>query len=193
MATRYSVPKGTRDFLPDEMQVRSEVIERLRACFELYGYGELDTPAFETFDLLSAKSGEAVADELYVFEDKGGRRLALRFEFTASLGRVLAGNLDLPKPFKRYQIGKVWRYERPQLGRYREFYQADVDVDEWAALLPQDRAAYASVRNAAINTISDSSPPITAMPKVRFHQHRYKWFRCAAPVLPVTFQSAPIA
>ncbi len=110
------------------MELRAEVFDRLRAAFRSFGYGELDTPAFESLDLLTVKSGPAIAAEIYAFQDKGGRDLALRFEFTASLGRVMANNPALPRPFRRFQIGKVWRYERPQAGRFREFYQADADI-----------------------------------------------------------------
>ena len=126
--TKFQPPRGTRDILPANMIYMREVLERLRTIFERYGYGELHTPAFESFELLSAKSGEAVKDEIYYFEDKGGRKLGLRFEFTASLARVMENNRNLPLPFKRWQIGNVWRYDRPALERYREFIQADVDV-----------------------------------------------------------------
>jgi histidyl-tRNA synthetase len=125
---KFAPPKGTRDFLPAEMRVRNHVFSTLREVFEAFGYGELDTPAFENLELLTAKGGATISDEIYSFTDKGGRDLALRFEFTASLARVLASHAELPRPFKRFQIGKVWRYERPQAGRYREFFQADADI-----------------------------------------------------------------
>ena len=120
--------KGTRDFPPEEMRVRRYVMNALSETFESFGYGELDTPAFEPFEMLAAKSGEGVEEQIYAFEDKGGRKLGLRFEFTASLARFITNNPNLRMPFRRYQIGKVWRYENPQAGRYREFYQADVDI-----------------------------------------------------------------
>lgn len=128
MAKKYNTPKGTRDFLPEEMSTRRRVLDKIRENFKLYGYGELDSPALEYLEVLSLKSGPEIEGELYSFTDKGGRELGLRFEFTSPLGRIMAANPTLPKPFKRFQIGKVWRYERPQLGRYREFYQADADV-----------------------------------------------------------------
>lgn len=124
----YQRPKGTRDFLPDEMALRRRVIESLRTAFQIYGYGEVDSPAFENFATLARKSGPEIEKEIYCFEDKGGRKLGLIFEFTASLARVVANNPQLVFPFKRYAIGKVWRYERPQSSRYREFVQADVDI-----------------------------------------------------------------
>ncbi|TET38800.1 MAG: histidine--tRNA ligase [Planctomycetota bacterium] len=125
---KFAPPKGTRDFMPEEMRARRLVINVLRETFESFGYGELDTPAFEPFEMLAAKSGEEVEKQIYAFDDKGGRRLGLRFEFTASLARVVASNPNLRMPFRRYQMGKVWRYESPQAGRYREFFQADVDI-----------------------------------------------------------------
>lgn len=121
-------PKGTRDFLPDDMVLRRGVLELLRWSFQLYGFEEWDGPAFEYLEALEKKSGEGIKDEIYVFEDKSGRELGLRFELTSSLARIVANNPQLKKPLRVYNIGKVWRYEKPQAGRYREFYQADVDV-----------------------------------------------------------------
>jgi histidyl-tRNA synthetase len=128
MAKTYETPKGTRDFLPAQMRVRRVVFDRLRSHFELYGFDELDTPAFEHIEVLTLKSGAAAANEIYTFKDKGGRDLGLRFDLTSSTGRMAAAHQELPRPIYRYQIGKVWRYDRPQAGRYREFYQADADI-----------------------------------------------------------------
>ncbi len=122
-------PKGTRDFLPEEMLLRGRVIETLRECFALYGFIEIDSPVFEYFELLSRKCGSEIEKEIYTFDDKAKRKLGLRFEFTSPLGRYYATNRSrLVKPFKRYVIGKVYRYENTQAGRYREFYQADADI-----------------------------------------------------------------
>lgn len=121
-------PRGTRDFLPEEMIRRNRVLDIVTRVFESYGYDPLGTPAFENWELLKLKSGEDVINQIYYFKDKSGRELGLRFEMTASLARVVASKKDLVLPFKRYAIGPVWRYERPAPGRFREFYQADVDV-----------------------------------------------------------------
>src|SRR5439155_8995540 len=86
------------------------------------------TPAFEYLEVLTLKSGPAAENEIYSFVDKGERKLGLRFDLTSSTGRVVAAHPELPRPIHRYQIGKVWRYDRPQAGRYREFYQADADI-----------------------------------------------------------------
>lgn len=128
MAKKFETPKGTRDFLPSEMRTRRAVFDRLRRFFELYGFDEIDTPAFEYLEVLTLKSGPAAENEIYAFDDKAGRRLGLRFDLTSSTGRVAASHAELPRPLYRYQIGKVWRYDAPQAGRYREFYQADADI-----------------------------------------------------------------
>ncbi len=129
MSSLVQPPKGTRDFLPEEMILRRKVMETIRDCFVLYGFVEIDSPVFEYFELLSRKCGEEIEKEIYTFEDKAKRKLGLRFEFTSPLGRYYATNREkLTKPFKRYTIGKVYRYENPQTGRYREFYQADADI-----------------------------------------------------------------
>jgi len=102
----------------------------INKTFEKFGFAPLETPSFESWELLGAKGGggEAIKDEIYYFKDKGGRGMGLRFDFTASLARVVASNPQLAKPFKRYQIGPVWRYDNPQAGRFREFWQADIDI-----------------------------------------------------------------
>ena len=128
MAKKYETPKGTRDFLPADMKTRRAVFDRLRKYFELYGFEELDTPVFEYLEVLTLKSGAQAENEIYSFLDKGDRKLGLRFDLTSSTGRVAASHAELPRPFYRYQIGKVWRYDRPAAGRYREFYQADADI-----------------------------------------------------------------
>jgi histidyl-tRNA synthetase len=128
MSKKFETPKGTRDYLPEEMRTRRAVFDRLRRYFELYGFEELDTPAFEYLEVLTLKSGPGAENEIYAFTDKGDRRLGLRFDLTSSTGRVAASHPELPRPIYRYQIGKVWRYDRPQAGRYREFYQADADI-----------------------------------------------------------------
>jgi len=121
-------PRGTRDFLPWDMIKRRFVVETVRSVFELYGYDEIETPAFELLDVLTAKCGPDVKEQIYAFKDKAGRDLGLRFDLTVPLARVVASHPDLPKPFKRYCISRVWRYEEPQSGRFREFWQADADI-----------------------------------------------------------------
>lgn len=125
----FKPPRGTRDFMPDEMRKIEYVIKTIKKVFKSYGYDPLETPAFESWDLLKAKCGEEVERQIYKFKDKKGRELGLRFDFTVPLARIIASNPVLPKPFRRYQVSRVWRYERPEAKRrFREFWQADVDI-----------------------------------------------------------------
>lgn len=128
MAKTFDPPKGTRDVLPEEMRQRQAVLDGLRAAFERFGYDPMDTPAFEALEVLTLKAGAQAEQEIYAFDDKAGRRLGLRFDLTSSTGRIMASHPELKRPVYRYQIGKVWRYDRPAAGRYREFYQADADI-----------------------------------------------------------------
>ena len=123
-------PKGTRDFLPEEMAKKQHVLDIARKVFERFGFEPLDTPAIESWELLSKKGGggEDIKKEIYYFRDKGDREIGLRFDLTAPLARVMAANPQIPKPFKRYQMGPAWRYDNPQAGRFREFWQADADI-----------------------------------------------------------------
>jgi len=121
-------PRGTKDRLPEESYIKRKVCESIRKVFELYGYGEIETPAFEHLEVLIAKAGEEVVDQIYAFKDKAGRDLGLRFELTTPIARIVASRLDMPKPIRFYYIQPVWRYEEPQKGRLREFWQAGVEL-----------------------------------------------------------------
>lgn len=123
---KLETPPGTRDFLPHEMVKRQEVIDKIRASFESYGFSPSETPAFEYAELLEDKYGEE-EKLIYKFEDMGGRKLALRYDLTVPLVRVVSMN-QLTMPYKRYCIARVWRFDRPQKGRFREFWQCDVDI-----------------------------------------------------------------
>jgi histidyl-tRNA synthetase len=125
---KFGRPRGTKDFLPNDMRVRRFIIDRIRKVFEQHGFEEMDTPALEFWEVLSAKGGEDVERQIYKFQDKGERWLGLRFDLTVPLARVVANTPDLVKPFKRYTISEAWRYEEPQSGRFREFLQADIDI-----------------------------------------------------------------
>ncbi len=127
---QFQTPRGTRDLPPGDMKRRNRIVQTIRGVYESYGFQPLETPAFESWELLSRKGGggDAIRDEIYYFKDKSGRELGLRFDLTVPLARFVASNPQLPKPFKRYQIGRVWRYDNPQAGRFREFWQADVDT-----------------------------------------------------------------
>jgi len=122
--------KGTRDFLPEEMILRQQVLEKIKNVFEIFGFQPLETPALETWEVLSAKGagGEEILNETYVFEDKGKRKIGLKYDQTVPLARVIASNPNLPLPFKRYQIQNAWRYGDISKDRFREFLQADIDI-----------------------------------------------------------------
>jgi len=117
-----------RDFGTEEMIIREYVIQTIKKIFEAYGFETIETPALEELELLTAKSGEDVAKQIFRIESEKEKKLGLRFDLTVPLARFLANNPQLPKPFKRYAIAPVWRYEEPQAGRLRQFYQADVDI-----------------------------------------------------------------
>ncbi len=122
------VLSGFRDFLPAQMRVRQQVTGMLRDIFERFGYEPLDTPTLEAIEVLQGKIGQ---DEklLYRFTDHGGREVGMRYDLTIPLARVVAMHAnDLVLPFKRYHMGPVWRADRPQRGRFREFWQCDADV-----------------------------------------------------------------
>lgn len=128
MAKKLLTPKGFRDFLPEDMAVRNEIVRRLREIFEKYGFDELQTPAIEYEEVLLGKYGEEAEKLMYLFDDPGNRKVGLKYDLTVPLARVISSYPNLPKPFRRYQIQPVWRAENTQRGRYREFYQCDVDI-----------------------------------------------------------------
>ncbi len=121
--------RGTRDFYPEEMAARNKLFKIIKETAERYGFVEIVSPAIESFDLIAKKSGEDIRDEIYAFEDKGGRTICLIPEFTPSVSRMIANRQkELGKPLKWFSIPRHWRYERPQSGRLREFYQLNVDI-----------------------------------------------------------------
>ena len=122
-------PRGTRDFLPDEMEQRRSIENAMRSIAKTWGYREVCTPTFEELELFTLRSGEGIIEEMYVFEDKGGRHLALRPEVTASVLRCYVNvGKTLPKPLRWYYFADCFRYERPQKGRYRQFWQFGVEL-----------------------------------------------------------------
>jgi histidyl-tRNA synthetase len=121
--------RGTRDFLPEEMEARRKVEKNLREVARRWGYREVCTPEFEDLELFTKKSGEGVINEIYNFQDKGGRELALRPEITAPVIRMYVNNeMTLLKPIRWFYFGDCFRYERPQKGRYRQFWQFGLEL-----------------------------------------------------------------
>ncbi len=123
------VLKGFRDFLPQMEIPRRKLVRALEDHFTSYGYVPIDTPALEYSEVLLSKGGGETDKQTYRFNDHGGRDVALRFDLTVPFARYVAAHRnELAMPFKRYHIGKVWRGENTQRGRYREFMQCDFDV-----------------------------------------------------------------
>lgn len=121
--------RGTRDFYPEDMRLRNWLFERFHSAARSHGFEEYDAPVLESEELYTRKAGEEIVGQLYNFEDKGGRRVALRPEMTPSLARmVMARSGGLALPIKWYSIPQCWRYERTQRGRGREHYQWNVDI-----------------------------------------------------------------
>ncbi len=122
-------PRGTRDFLPEEMVKRRFVENKLREVATRWGYGEIKTPTFEHIELFTLKSGEGILGEIYNFKDKSDREIALRPELTAPVVRMYVEELQRSaKPLKFFYFDNCFRYERPQKGRFREFFQFGVEI-----------------------------------------------------------------
>ena len=131
--TRFEAPRGTHDILPSEQPLWEWVMGEMKDVAALYGYRRIDTPAFEDTDLIVRTSGggsDVVQKETYTFTDRGDRSLTLRPEATAPICRayVQHGLQREPQPQKLYTIGPMWRYDRPQRGRYREHWQLSIEA-----------------------------------------------------------------
>lgn len=154
----FQLPRGTRDFTPEEMEKRRYVEENMTSTFKSFGYEEIQTPTFETLELFTAKSGETIINELYSFKDKGGRELALRPELTAPVMRFYVEKLQMkPKPLKLFYFGNCFRYDRPQKGRFREFWQMGCELIGTftpEALAELIALAYYSIKNTGLKNIN---------------------------------------
>ncbi len=125
----YDRIKGFRDFYPGEMSARRAAIDVLEDTAREYGFREIGTPALERAEMWTDKSGDDIVDELYAFEDQSGRHVTLTPELTPTVARmVVAKQQELSKPIKWVSTRPFWRYEQVQQGRYREFYQTNVDI-----------------------------------------------------------------
>jgi histidyl-tRNA synthetase len=121
--------RGMRDLIAEEAEQLTYVIGKARETAQTYGFREVITPVVEPFELLTAKSGEEIRQRVFTFDDLGGRKVALRPEFTASIARLATTVLkNEPKPFRLFSVGNVYRYDEPQKGRYREFWQANFEL-----------------------------------------------------------------
>jgi len=130
MANKIQTVKGTREFYPEQMALRNFIYEKVRAASRAFGYQEYDGPFIETIDLYAAKSGEElVKKQSFTFEDRGGDLVTLRPELTPSLARMIAAKQgELTFPARWWSFGPFWRYEQPQKGRTREFFQWNIDM-----------------------------------------------------------------
>jgi len=124
------LPKGTRDFPPEEKILRDRIVNALKDVFELYGYAPLETPVLEKYDVLSSKyaGGAEILKETFRLKDQGSRELGLRYDLTVPLARYVGMNPNTKMPFKRYQLGEVFRDGPVASARYRQFTQCDVDI-----------------------------------------------------------------
>src|SRR3990167_3298289 len=129
MTSAPPTPKGFRDILPDIAKRKREIIGKISDALEKDGFNPMDTPVVEFEETLMGKYGPEADRLIFKFKDRGGRKLALRYDLTVPLARFIASNLNLIEkgPFRRYQIGEVFRGENPQKGRWRQFTQFDVD------------------------------------------------------------------
>jgi histidyl-tRNA synthetase len=130
MTSKIQAVKGTREFYPEQMALRNFIYEKVRAASQAFGYQEWDAPFIETIDLYAAKSGEElVKKQSFTFEDRGGDFVTLRPELTPSLARMIAAKQnELTYPVRWWSFGPFWRYEQPQKGRSREFFQWNIDM-----------------------------------------------------------------
>ena len=153
----FQVPRGTRDFTPEEMEKRRYIQRNMTSTFLSFGYGEIQTPTFENIELFTSKSGESILNEIYNFTDKGGRELALRPELTAPVIRCYIERLQMePKPLKLFYFGNCYRYDRPQKGRYREFRQAGceiIGVDTTEAMAELLALAFRILKNVGLKNV----------------------------------------
>lgn len=142
--------KGTRDYDPKDMVLRDIVVSKIKNVYEKCGFVPLETPAIEKWETLAGKAGGGaeIKKQTYNFLDFAGRRIGLRYELTVGMLRYIAMNPNISLPFKRYQYGRVWRYEEYKQGRYREFYQFDIDIIGSKSML-----ADAEVISAAVDAL----------------------------------------
>ena len=167
---KISAVKGTRDFYPDQMRLRNWIVDAWRRVSLRNGFEEYDSPIFEYLDLFTVKSGDEIAEQLFNFTDRGGRRLAIRAEITPSLARMVNAKINtLPRPIKWFSVPRVCRAEKPQRGRLREFFQWNVDVIGSDSVLADAECIFVAVdflREVGLTpqdvTVRIGSRPLTA-------------------------------
>ncbi len=143
--------KGFRDLLPRYAFRKNEIVTIIRKIYEIYGFLPVETPGLEYLEILLGEYGDENTKQIFRFKSPEEQEVALRFDLTVPLARIVAQYSDLPKPFKRYQVGSVWRADKPDPGRFREFTQFDVDVVGTSSQLAEAEVIGAVVR--ALNEI----------------------------------------
>lgn len=138
--------KGFRDLMPRSAQKKNEIISAIKRIYENYGFLPIETPGLEYLEILLGEYGEENTKQIFRFKSPEEQDIALRFDLTVPLARVVAQYGELPKPFKRYQVGSVWRADKPDPGRFREFTQFDVDVVGTASQMAEAEIISAVVR-----------------------------------------------
>lgn len=148
----FKTVRGMRDLLPEETRTMKYIKNKARSVAETFGYGEIMTPLVESYELLAAKAGEEVRLRMFAFKDLGGRMVALRPEFTPSIARVVATTLkNEPRPLRLFCLGTLYRYDEPQRGRYREFWQSDFELI--GSDKPEADAEVLMLTNSLINRV----------------------------------------
>ena len=126
---KFQNPSGTTDFYPGEIESKNIIFEYLKKTSRCFGFSEVESPAFEYMNVLTKKSGEETLSQIFVLEQKGDEKFGLRFDLTVPMTRMfMQKQKQIPKPVKWFSLSKMWRYERPQAGRLREFYQLSVEL-----------------------------------------------------------------
>ena len=144
--------RGMRDLTGDDAQTFTHIIDKARENATLYGYKEVITPHVEPLELLGAKSGEEIRQRMFIFKDLGDRQVALRPEFTASIARLATTALkNEPKPLRLFSVGTVYRYDEPQRGRYREFWQSNFEL--MGSAKPEADAEIILLTNSLMQTL----------------------------------------
>src|SRR5436309_3258434 len=166
------VARGLRDLLPDQMLARQTMIDTIRGVYESYGFVPLSTPAIEYLDVLSGSAGQEALQSIFSVSNPDEEALGLRFDLTVPLVRVVAQYIDLPRPFLRYQVAPVWRYDKPGLGRFREFTQFDRADRRHRADLESSLRPRLRRRSRLARSLHRSRPRLLHRTGVRSDPHR---------------------
>ena len=176
----FAPPRGMRDFYPEDMVLRNRIFDAWRAAAVAHGFEHYDACVVESLELLKRKAGEEVENQVYAFQDKSGRDIALRAEMTPTLARMVAqrqGSLQFP--LKWFCIAQCFRYERMTKGRKREHYQLNLDVRPTASASPPARSSRSCSRNSASTSGTTPAPSSRSTRRARCRARRSRR-SCAA-------------